>query len=253
MKAWIALLLTIAIAACRQSDNKAGVSEGHGKKGPDTEQPFEKVGQALIKDQEAQAGEAADSTTLHTPLTVASKAEQQVIVQQKSDELVKHPPIVTTSQRETTVNSEGQVEKRTKASVGVGTPTAIASKPKRAAALGKFAFDEDVYDFGEITEGDIVEYVFTFTNTGKKAINIEDCNVTCGCTYPSYPFLPIAPGDKGDIKVRYNSVGKIGPQEAKVTVNSDATRGVYVLTLKGQVYAKETGVESVSDSTQQKK
>lgn len=135
-------------------------------------------------------------------------------------------------------------------------PVNVDTRPKKKAAaqpakkrIGKFSFDDDVHDFGTINSGDIIEHAFTFTNEGNKALTIRDADVTCGCTYPSFPFLPIAPGEKGVIKVRYNSVGKEGRQEAKVTINSDASKSPYYLYLRGNV-VKDTSVTPVKiDST----
>lgn len=107
--------------------------------------------------------------------------------------------------------------------------------PKKPVLRGKMNFGDTAYSFDTITAGDVVERTFTFINTGKAPVNIKDANVTCGCTYPSYSFLPIAPGDSSQVNVTYNSVGKQGLQEATITINSDALPSTVQLTLKGYV------------------
>ncbi len=78
-----------------------------------------------------------------------------------------------------------------------------------------------------------------FKNTGKKTLDIKSADATCGCTQPSYPFLGVDPGEEGIIGVRYISVGKSGPQEATITVKSNADMPTKKLKLTGIVNAKK--------------
>lgn len=92
----------------------------------------------------------------------------------------------------------------------------------QATASGKmpkitFA-EKGIYDFGTLTEGDTVEHVFKFTNTGEFPLIINNITVSCGCTTPEWPREPIAPGATSSIRVRFNSRGKSGEQNKTVTV-----------------------------------
>ena len=40
----------------------------------------------------------------------------------------------------------------------------------------------------------------------------------CGCTVPQYTSSPILPGAEGNIKVEFNSKGKLGVQNRVITV-----------------------------------
>lgn len=86
----------------------------------------------------------------------------------------------------------------------------------------KIVFQESSFDFGDITQGDVVEHVFTFENTGNQPLILSNVQTTCGCTAPSWPREPIAPGDTGEIKVKFNSRGKVGMQNKIITVISNA-------------------------------
>src|SRR5690242_20400174 len=66
-------------------------------------------------------------------------------------------------------------------------------------------FEKATHDFGDINQGDKVEQTFKFTNTGTEPLLITNVNVQCGCTTPSWPREPIAPGAKGEIVVVFNS------------------------------------------------
>lgn len=79
------------------------------------------------------------------------------------------------------------------------------------------------HEFGDITQGEKIEHTFKFTNTGTAALVITNVEVTCGCTVPrGWPRDPIMPGEKGEITVAFNSVGKIGRQNKVVTVTSNS-------------------------------
>jgi hypothetical protein len=84
---------------------------------------------------------------------------------------------------------------------------------------------ERYHDFGDIKEGDVVEYVFTFENTGNDTLLIEKVVSTCGCTVPEFSNKPILPNEKGTLKVTYNSKEKEGIQNKVITIISNAVNG----------------------------
>lgn len=112
-------------------------------------------------------------------------------------------------------------------------------KPKKPIKKANIKFDEYIHTFGHIEQGDIIEHEFQFTNTGKAPLNIKNTTATCGCTIPSYPFIPIAPGETGFIGVTYNSTGKLGKQSPTITVVSDASEPIIKLRLSGVVIPPE--------------
>jgi hypothetical protein len=76
----------------------------------------------------------------------------------------------------------------------------------------------DRYNFGKIKAGAKARHVFKFKNTGKEPLIIADAKASCGCTTPSWPKQPIAPGKTGEIVVEFDSAGKFGGQSKKVTI-----------------------------------
>lgn len=100
-------------------------------------------------------------------------------------------------------------------------------------------FEELTYRFGEIYHAEKTSHDYIFTNSGKSDLIIESVRASCGCTQPSYPKEPIAPGETGAISVLYNSVGKQGAQRATIRVRSnDVTQPEVVLKLFGRVLVK---------------
>ena len=113
--------------------------------------------------------------------------------------------------------------------------TDIIDNPGKA----KFEFEKETHDFGEITQGEKVEYTFRFTNTGKKPLVISDANPSCGCTVPNYPKEAIKPGESGFIDVVFDSEGESGNMKKSVTLRSNAEGGVKKLYIKGTIKTKQ--------------
>lgn len=82
-------------------------------------------------------------------------------------------------------------------------------------------FESNDHDFGVIDEGDRVEHLFKFKNTGSEPLILEKCKGSCGCTVPECPKEPIAPGAEGEIKVVFNSKGKKNKQTKTVTITAN--------------------------------
>lgn len=101
------------------------------------------------------------------------------------------------------------------------------------------SFEEDKHDFGDIHQGDKVEHVFEFENTGNEPLIITNVQTTCGCTAPEWPRDPVAPGQSGKIKVVFNSTGKMGRQNKVITVVSNASSPLNRVTIVTNVLPKK--------------
>ena len=114
---------------------------------------------------------------------------------------------------------------------------AQAMKPAKAAkAAGpQIEFMEVKYDFGSIKQGDIVDHVFKFKNTGTQPLVISNIGVSCGCTTPSWTKEPVQPGKTGTISAKFNSAGKTGMQTKVLTVDSNSAAGSTTVSLVGEV------------------
>ncbi|MGN0003438.1 MAG: DUF1573 domain-containing protein [Sphingobacterium composti] len=100
---------------------------------------------------------------------------------------------------------------------------------------GKIVFDSDVYDFGSIKEGEVVDHTFKFKNEGKQPVILAQVSASCGCTTPSYTVDPVLPGKEGEIKVSFNSAGQPGVQQKIITISSNAENAVTTVQVKGTV------------------
>ena len=103
----------------------------------------------------------------------------------------------------------------------------------------KIYFAEKSFDFGDITQGDRVEHVFEFENTGNEPLILSDVRTTCGCTAPEWPREPVAPGAKANLKVVFNSTGKYGVQNKVITVISNSVNSPARVKIVTNVLRKE--------------
>lgn len=131
-------------------------------------------------------------------------------------------------------NTSLQATNQNKPQVQNNTP-----KQKPDGPLPKMEFSEKVHDFGTIKEGDVVTKVFTFKNTGEAPLIISNATSSCGCTVPSYPKdKPIAPGEEGEIEVKYNSRGKKNQDNKVVRITANTWPATNNLTIKAFVEPK---------------
>lgn len=105
----------------------------------------------------------------------------------------------------------------------------------------KIEFKEETIDYGTVSKGeDDGLRVFEFKNTGDSPLVISDVKSSCGCTVPTRPTEPIAPGKTGKIEVQYNM--NPGVINKTITVTSNAVNkdsGMIPLKIKGNVVVKE--------------
>ena len=99
-------------------------------------------------------------------------------------------------------------------------------------------FDQTEYDFGTITEGDVVDGKFLITNKGKVDLIITSVKPSCGCTTPEWTRDPIKPGESGEIKFSFNSRGRVGKQNKSITVKANTEKVTEIIRIKGTVTAK---------------
>ena len=103
-------------------------------------------------------------------------------------------------------------------------------------AQAKIEFKTDVIDYGEIAKGSDGVRTFEFTNTGDAPLIISNVKSSCGCTVPSKPDGPVAPGESSTIEVKYDTK-RVGPIRKTVTVYSNADQPIVSLKIKGKILA----------------
>ncbi|MDF1695594.1 MAG: DUF1573 domain-containing protein [Saprospiraceae bacterium] len=154
------------------------------------------------------------------------------------------------SVHEDSLNSDSKkVEMDTSISAKTIEKNTSTNNSKSYLKKPKIEFEEVVWDFGEIEEGDIIEKKFIFKNTGSAPLEILSTSATCGCTRPSFPLFDTSPGETGTIGVQYNSVGKEGKQSPEVRIESNTSPKTTILKLQGVVIPKNKTREEYKKTT----
>lgn len=115
----------------------------------------------------------------------------------------------------------------------IRNPVSLKDGTTEMAAVITFA--DTLFHFGTVDEGEQVERTFTFSNTGKGPLLISRAYSTCGCTVPEWPEAPIPPGEKGAIKVRFDTQGRTGQQLKPVTITANTSPATVKVYLAGEV------------------
>ena len=126
----------------------------------------------------------------------------------------------------------------TPAAVTAQTVAPTPAVPEVDPNAGKFKFEEETHDFGEIPEGPLGEFDFEFKNVGKKPIVITDAHGSCGCTVPTWPHDPVLPKKSDKIHVAYTTNGRPGPISKDVIITSNAQQNPMRLHITGTVKPK---------------
>lgn len=88
-------------------------------------------------------------------------------------------------------------------------------------------FEIRTIDLGDVNHGDVIDSSFHFINISQDTVFI-DLVSSCDCTDTDWPRKPILPGEKGEIKITFNSAMKEESEVVDVDVyllNEDPATG----------------------------
>jgi len=115
-------------------------------------------------------------------------------------------------------------------------PAINTGQPTTDNALPHLSLDSTYLDIGPVVIDSIGEGVMHFRNTGKAPLTILQVFSECGCTVPYYSREPVAPGETGEIRVRYKSKGSVpGSFRKALRIRSNADNMRQILVIKGKV------------------
>ena len=99
------------------------------------------------------------------------------------------------------------------------------------------------FDFGEMKQGDSIEYVFEVRNAGAAPIIIEDVKASCGCTTVDWEKSPIDRGKTGWIKSRLKATDK-GRVRKSVVAQLNTRDPFVVFYLSGEVTSADSSLRN---------
>ena len=109
-----------------------------------------------------------------------------------------------------------------------------APNEKQAVNGPMMEFETSVMDYGLIEHNSDGKREFVLTNTGNAPLIISNAKGSCGCTVPTWPKAPIAPGESASIGVKY-ATNRIGKFTKTITLTTNAPEKTKILTIKGEV------------------
>lgn len=189
---------------------------------------------------------ASDNDDDSKPRTRSTIAQQQEAARRIQNELENRSPKPDEEEVQKGAVFQKVVSKPSEKKKPIPVSTkkkASAKKSTSNKAKPAIVFEEMKMTFDTIAQGDIIDHKFVFTNTGNAPLEIKAASATCGCTQPSFPFIPIEPNEQGHITVRYNSVGKEGFQNPEITIKTNVDKNEITLFMEGVVVKESEEVE----------
>lgn len=129
--------------------------------------------------------------------------------------------------------------KPAQAQPSAAAPTTMMPEAKPEGPVAAMSFASTTFDFGTVKEGDIVEHVYKFTNTGEVPLVIESAVGSCGCTVPDWSKVPVEVGKDGFVTAKFDTKGKKGFQTKTVTVTANTWPKQVKLEFKANVLPKD--------------
>lgn len=112
--------------------------------------------------------------------------------------------------------------------------TAAADRDANSEKFPVITFEEEQFDFGTINKGTHVEHVFKFKNTGDAPLMIVNAKSSCGCTVPEWTKEPVAPGEEGQLLVKFDGSGQ-NQVSKTITLTTNTKNGTETLVIKAFV------------------
>lgn len=149
----------------------------------------------------------------------------QLQAQNKTDKA----PAAGSTKKETTMT--------TPVAAPASTPAAApapAAEPVVERTNAKMTFESLTVDYGTIENGAEPLRLIKFTNTGTDPLVIKNARGSCGCTVPTWPRDPIAPGQSATMEVRYDTK-RTGQINKSITITTNEGPENHVIQVVGNV------------------
>jgi hypothetical protein len=114
-------------------------------------------------------------------------------------------------------------------------PTTADGQVKTNAIM---TFESLTVDYGTVDYGSEPLRTIKFTNTGTDPLVILNARGSCGCTVPTWPKEPIAPGQSSVIEIRYDT-NRPGRISKSVTISTNEGTDTHVLQVVGEIMAQK--------------
>jgi len=94
----------------------------------------------------------------------------------------------------------------------------------------------DLWDFGQVREGDVLKHEFIFENTTGRDLQIKDVNTSCGCAVSDVKKRMLTVGESTSLDVKFNSKGYSGEVKQYIyVITDDPEEPLSKFVIKGKV------------------
>lgn len=104
--------------------------------------------------------------------------------------------------------------------------------------MAEFGISQSIHKFPKTNEGIVLEHEYTFINSGNAPLIFSGYSVQCSCTKVVLPKEPVAPGQKGKIKVTFDTAGRTFYQDRTIILNTNTKKKEEKLRFKVYVEPK---------------
>ena len=104
----------------------------------------------------------------------------------------------------------------------------------------KLEFESETIDFGTIAQDSEPYRTIKIKNVGDEPLLITNARGSCGCTVPTVPKKPIAPGETAEMKVRYDTK-RLGNINKTVTLTTNEKNPMKTIRVVGTINPKPEG------------
>lgn len=111
----------------------------------------------------------------------------------------------------------------------------VGIKVNTETKYAKIKFIKETHRFGNVIEGEVLECIFYYENTGNKNLIVKNVEVSCGCTNVRWDKKPLKVGGKAKIVVSFDSHGRHGKQYKTISVFSNSLESIETLVLTAVV------------------
>jgi hypothetical protein len=133
------------------------------------------------------------------------------------------------------------VQRKTSAvllSVLLLVPLITAGCAKKGSVGPAVIFENEIFSFGEVVEGDDASYSFSFSNPGTEILIINDLHLSCWCITVDEFDRVVEPGGSGVIAGVIKTNGFEGDMVKTISVKTNIRDKEPVLSVEGIVIAK---------------
>jgi hypothetical protein len=104
------------------------------------------------------------------------------------------------------------------------TRTLLCLAASVAFARADLVWEKSTQEFHRVPDDKHVEAKFAFKNTGPDTVTIKKVTTSCGCTTAKLAKNTYAPGESGEIDVKFNFGSRRGPQRKIIAVIGEDKR-----------------------------